>query len=184
MMVLMVTARSTLWLLMENLSSPQTIDDETSNSWVTLDLWGVLLCDASIACAVTNGSITKAQEGIWNCSFLFTFYISQNNQGPFGAKIIWSLSWLWWWWWWWRWLRSGRFDVWYPFGGWSNVAAAAEKQLPAASQLVKKPRAQPWSWWGWWWVGKPWWNKWYISLTTTAYKTNQKKLNAKHLWKL
>ena len=32
MMVLMVTARSTLWLLMENLSSPQTIDDETSNS--------------------------------------------------------------------------------------------------------------------------------------------------------
>ena len=32
MMVLMVMARSTLWLLMENLSSPQTIDDETSNS--------------------------------------------------------------------------------------------------------------------------------------------------------
>ena len=30
--VVMVTARSTLWLLMENLSSPQTIDDETSNS--------------------------------------------------------------------------------------------------------------------------------------------------------
>ena len=32
MMVVIMMARSTLWLLMENLSSPQTIDDETSNS--------------------------------------------------------------------------------------------------------------------------------------------------------
>ena len=88
MMVLMVTARSTLWLLMENLSSPKPLMMKLQTRELLWISGGFSSVTPQLPLLSQTVQLPKHKRGFETVHSCLLFTISQNYQGPFGAKII------------------------------------------------------------------------------------------------
>ena len=88
MMVLMVTARSTLWLLMENLSSPKPLMMKLQTRELLWISGGFSSVTPQLPLLSQTVQLPKHKRGFETVHSCLVFTIAQNNQGPFGAKII------------------------------------------------------------------------------------------------